>query len=114
METVGCGSLSLMRKLYACTIDGDITLPDGATGIDAGLTLTKVVRGSGGRIEAFAVETGAGATDGLLATAGPLGVTGARAHAYAREGAAVSQEIEAAAAGARVLLGTAEDFVLAL
>jgi type II pantothenate kinase len=101
-----------MRKLYACTIDVGLDLPVGATGIDAGLTLTKVVRASGGRIDAFAFETGtAGATE---VGGGLLGVTGARGSVHAREGAVVSQEIEAAAIGAKALLASDGDFVLAL
>ncbi len=102
-----------MRKLFTCALDVGVALPDGATGIDAGLTLTKVARASGGRIEAFAVETDGVSLDEYVG-GGPLGVTGARGAAYAREGAIVSQEIEAAANGAKALSGANEDFVLAL
>ena len=101
-----------MRKLYACTIDAPVALPDGATGIDAGLTLTKVVRASAGRIEAFAFETGSATASDL--GGGTLGVTGARGHVHASAGAIVSQEIEAAAIGAKALLAADGDFVLAL
>lgn len=110
-----------MRKLYACTIDVPVALPDGATGIDAGLTLTKVVRASAGRIDAFAFETGTATTSDV--GGGTLGVTGARANAahpspgpspLAEKGVTVSQEIEAAAIGAKALLAADGDFVLAL
>jgi type II pantothenate kinase len=103
-----------MRKLYACTIDVAAALPDGAAGVDAGLTLTKVVRATGGRVEAFAVETDGAATDAVAVGGGRLGVTGARGSVHTREGAVVSQEIEAAAIGARALLAAEGDFMLAL
>jgi type II pantothenate kinase len=103
-----------MRKLYACTIDVPVALPDGLIGIDAGLTLTKVVRATGGKIEAFAVETSGVGAGALAGEGARLGVTGARAAAHAREGAIIAQEIEAAALGARMMLGADGDFVLAL
>jgi len=112
-----------VRRLYESRIDLPGTLPEGATGIDAGLTLTKVVRASAGAIEAFAFKTEAPPGDDLaiLTDAGAvLGVTGARAAAYAAlPGAVAAQEIEAAARGARALLSCAgasdeAEFVLAL
>jgi type II pantothenate kinase len=94
-------------------------LPDGAIGIDAGLTLTKTVRAVGASIEAHAHETSAG--DGLSITrGGPVGVTGARAQdVLAKETVVRSQEIDAAARGVAALLaatGRAPDgpFVMAL
>ncbi len=111
-----------MRRLYESQIDLPGTLPEGATGIDAGLTLTKVVRASRGTIEAFAFKTEAELAHDI-ADRDPgqvLGVTGARAAAYAAlRGAVASQEIEAAARGARALLACGgapdeADFVLAL
>jgi type II pantothenate kinase len=103
-----------MRKLYACTIDTAVALPDGVRGIDAGLTLTKVVQVRAGRLDAFAVETQSTTALALVDGETTLGVTGARGAAYAREGATVSQEIDAAAIGAKTLLAAEGDFVLAL
>jgi type II pantothenate kinase len=111
-----------MRRLYESRIVLHAPLPEGAAGIDAGLTLTKVVRASGGTIEAFAFKTAAEpARDIAERDPGrPLGVTGARAPAYAAlPGAVESQEIAAAARGARALLscpGASDEanFVLAL
>jgi type II pantothenate kinase len=103
-----------MRKLYVSTINLPLSLRDGAAGIDAGLTLTKVVQASGECIEAFAVETNGEATEALTDGAGPLGVTGARGSRVRREGAIVSQEIEAAALGAKLMVATSDDFVLGL
>lgn len=111
-----------MRRLYESRIDLPGTLPAGATGIDAGLTLTKVVRASAGAIEAFAFKTAAQSVHDIAERdpGQPLGITGARAAAYAAlPGAIAAQEIEAAAHGARALLLCAgapdeADFVLAL
>ncbi len=106
-----------MRRLYESRIDLPALLPEGAGGIDAGLTLTKVVRASGGTIEAFAFKTAAESVHDIAerdpgqlspASLRPLGVTGARADAYAAlPGAFAAQEIEAAARGARALLSCA-------
>lgn len=111
-----------MRRLYESQIALPKTLSDGAIGIDAGLTLTKVVRASGATIEAFAFKTAAENIDEVADRDGnaALGVTGARSAAYAALSHAVeSQEIEAAARGARALLSCAggpdeTHFVLAL
>lgn len=108
-----------MRRLYESRIVLPALLPEGAAGIDAGLTLTKVVRASGGTIEAFAFKTAAESVHDIPGRdpGQPLGVTGARAATYASLfGAVESQEIEAAARGARALLSCAgaSDFVLAL
>ena len=99
-----------MRRLYESRIALPALLPEGAAGIDAGLTLTKVVRASGGTIEAFAFKTAAESVHDIAERdpGQPLGVTGARAAAYAAiSGAVESQEIEAAARGARALLSCA-------
>jgi type II pantothenate kinase len=103
-----------MRRFYECTIDLPGGLPEGVTGIDAGLTLTKVVSVVSGTIRAYAFETTEGGVEIAVGDA-PTGVTGARADAYRLvDRAVVVQEIEAAAAGARRLLGERADFVLAL
>lgn len=105
-----------MQRLYESTIELGDVLPAGGVGIDAGLTLTKVVRAAaGGTLEAFAFETASGGAEIETDGDAPLGVTGARAEAYASvEGAAVAPEIEAAARGARVLCVDTGSFVLAL
>jgi type II pantothenate kinase len=104
-----------MQRLYESTIDIAALLPAGSAGIDAGLTLTKIVQATAaGTIEAFAFETSEGGAE-LPADEAPLGVTGARTEAYVEIDHAVSvQEIEAAARGARALASRDGDFVLAL
>jgi len=95
-------------------------LPEGAVGIDAGLTLTKVARRTARGVELTACETTrALQTDsisGPFAANSRLGVTGARGDRV-HDGAAVvrSQEIEAAAHGAIALMREPPaEFVLAL
>lgn len=95
-------------------------LPDGAAGIDAGLTLTKTIRVDGGMIvgSAHAGPPGA-APAGSGASGGPVGVTGARAPSVAGDGLISVPEIDAAAAGVRALSRAAGaplegDFLLAL
>jgi type II pantothenate kinase len=97
---------------------GDL-LPDGVVGVDAGLTLTKVARGSsdGARLEAFLTH-GDRAMDTVRARR--IGVTGARDGVVA-DGAGVTrvQEIDAAARGTLALMaaggtGAQEPFVLVL
>jgi activator of 2-hydroxyglutaryl-CoA dehydratase len=111
-----------MRRFYESTLAAT-GLPDGAVGVDAGLTLTKVVRARGGAIDAFAVETSAAPSGDLLTDMradAPIGVTGARATIFAKAAPRIeSEEIEAAVCGAVALLagdGRAPegDFVLAL
>lgn len=88
-------------------------LPDGAAGIDAGLTLTKAVRASGGRIEAWSQVT----DDATFAVDGAaVGATGARSAGVGGPRVVRSQEIEAAARGARAMLVAVdgEPFVLTL
>ncbi len=100
-------------------------LPDGAVGIDAGMTLTKVVRATGGSIVLEARETRqAMERDGgrMLARAegATAGVTGARAGLLQEAGGATHvQEIEAGARGASALLDSdgrlgSGEFLLAL
>jgi type II pantothenate kinase len=105
-----------VRRFYESTIEVTGALPAGCIGIDAGLTLTKVVRATeAGVLEAFAFETSEGGAEIPAGDGVPLGVTGARAEAYASIGGAVtSQEIDAAARGTRALSGNDDDFVLAL
>lgn len=87
-------------------IDYASLLPDGAVGIDSGLTLTKSVRARHGRVEVFAHETNAADIETI--TGGPVGVTGARAdHLPAPANAVGSQEIEAAARGVAALMRAA-------
>ena len=89
------------------TIDAPGLLPDGAVGIDAGLTLTKTVHATG-----RALACGARLTDpgDAVGSAWPdryasIGLTGARAARLdAPEGAILIPELEAAARGASTLL----------
>jgi hypothetical protein len=90
-------------------------LPDGAAGVDAGLTLTKVVRADRGGVAADVFE---GEVAPELA-AGRLGVTGAHAARFAAQGGFVAvPELDAGARGVRALLESegrdADGFVLAL
>jgi hypothetical protein len=79
-------------------------IPDGALGIDAGITLTKVARGTATGIVFESGETGPSLERGTawLAAdkAASIGVTGARASLLRAAGVPV-QEIEAGARGAR-------------
>jgi type II pantothenate kinase len=92
-------------------------LPEGALGVDAGLTLTKSVRVSSGVLSMSAHETRA--LSGIAPARGPAGVTGARAASIDMAGATASPEIEAAARGVIALMTLTRqpvegDFVLAL
>lgn len=107
--------------LLQATIAAPGLLPDGAVGIDAGLTLTKFVRAGGDVLEAEAVLTGEAHAENVsrAARGAAIGVTGARAAAFDAPGVARLQEIEAAARGARALMALGGhpfdgDFVLAL
>ncbi len=108
--------------ILQATIEARGLLPEGAMGIDAGLTLTKFVRAHGGALEAAAVLTPeAHDASGMPQphAGAPAGVTGARAGIFDATGITRSQEIEAAAHGARALMATVDrridgDFVLAL
>jgi len=88
-------------------------IPEGVAGIDAGMTMTKTARASGGGIEVRAQETEAALTgDGweeVSAQGRVIGVTGARAsRVKAGDGVVAVQEIEAAARGCVALLHTEE------
>ena len=104
--------------MQAEALAGFAALSEGALGVDAGLTLTKVARATAGGLELSSQATGGGETVATGATV--TGLTGARADgAGLVAGAVRSQEIEAAAQGALALLlhaGRAPvgDFVLAL
>jgi type II pantothenate kinase len=92
-------------------------LSEGAAGIDAGLTLTKVVWQRGRDLVMSSRETAGGAV--LDVTARRPGVTGACAASAWRGDGVPSQEIEAAARGTVEMLAhagrpAAEPFVLAL
>jgi type II pantothenate kinase len=99
--------------LYEAEIDAPAGIGDGAAGIDAGLTLTKIAIADGGRLQLRAIATAEGLdADGALAGASRVGVTGARASAYS---GVASQEIDAAARGVRALRPDDRgDFMLAL
>lgn len=103
--------------MQAETLAGFAALAEGALGVDAGLTLTKMARATSRGIELSSYATGSGAAVAAGATA--TGLTGARADDAGLAGAVRSQEIEAAAQGALALLLHAGkppvgDFVLAL
>lgn len=93
-------------------------LPEGALGIDAGLTLTKVAFAGPDGVGLTAFEASSAAASEVwftAATGGAVGCTGAKAVA----GQAPISEIDAAARGVRALLdvsghGPGDDFVLAL
>ncbi len=93
-------------------------LPDGAIGIDAGMTLTKIARAGADGVTFEAYETPSGSEHPpVLAGGSRIGVTGALVdRSYGDSGAVRVQEIEAAARGVSALLGPGEgaDFVLAL
>jgi type II pantothenate kinase len=97
-------------------------LPEGAAGIDAGLTLTKVARWVAGSIELTARETASVLDEhtpshSIIGDATRIGITGARGE-HVADGAGVVrvQEIDAAAGGAIALLGeqAPSEFLLAL
>ncbi|MEX2247560.1 MAG: hypothetical protein WEC75_12850 [Dehalococcoidia bacterium] len=90
-----------------------LALPDGAAGVDAGLTLTKVVRAAGGAVRGE-VAPGRVSLDG----AAPVGVTGAAITPLGLSGVE-THELDAAARGAMALCAAAGrpvkgPFVLAL
>ena len=97
-------------------------LPDGALGIDAGITLTKVARGTATGVVLAARETRPSLDDTTGAwlaveAATTVGVTGARASLLG--GGVPVQEIEAGARGTRALLEcegrlSAHEFLLVL
>jgi pantothenate kinase len=99
---------------------GEHLLSEGALGIDAGLTLTKIARWTPRGVELTACETAAvlGGNSIITGSAGAsrAGITGARGDRVGDgKGAVRVQEIEAAAHGACALLADAPaEFVLAL
>ncbi|MDE3095301.1 MAG: hypothetical protein KGK07_04775 [Chloroflexota bacterium] len=107
-----------VRAVEDAVVRATGVLPDGAIGIDAGLTLTKIARGRGDRIELSVHATSA---LGERAPAGGTvaGATGARIAHAGVEAAVQSEEIDAAVRGAVALLRAAgreapPEFVLAL
>jgi pantothenate kinase len=96
------------HSLHDTTITLAGLLPAGAAGIDAGMTMTKLVRATPRGIEVSSKETER-AFNGddwpALRSSGRVGVTGARLGAVAeREGTVAVQEIDAAARGCMALL----------
>jgi type II pantothenate kinase len=100
-----------------------LILPPGTVGVDAGMTLTKVARGTAHGIELSSRETRtARPFDGRAAApdADRIGVTGARAGDVSGDTRAISvQEIDAAARGLVAMLGAEQrlgdgEFVMAL
>jgi len=101
---------------YAHSLDDAVLahgglLPAGAVGIDAGMTMTKVVHAAPEGVRLSAMEKGALGNSGRAATGVPpagarvVGITGARAALIDRGPAAIaSQEIDAAARGCAALL----------
>jgi type II pantothenate kinase len=99
-------------------------LPPGAVGIDAGMTLTKLVRATADGVEVTSCETGSADAAAVIAEAfaggACVGTTGARvAGLPSGANAVASQEIEAAARGCIALLHAEErlgagDFLMAL
>jgi hypothetical protein len=97
---------------------GESLLPEGALGVDAGLTLTKIARWTSRGVELTACETAA-MLDGnsIVSGSSRAGITGARGDRVCDDGdgGVRVQEIEAAAHGARALLtDPPAEFVLAL
>jgi type II pantothenate kinase len=95
-------------------IDAPASLPDGAAGVDAGLTLTKVAIAEADRMHLYAMRTDALDSLAELRAAPLAGVTGARGPVLGMSEARVSQEIDAAARGVRALSGSEDDTVLTL
>ncbi len=100
-----------------------LILPPGVVGVDAGMTLTKVARGTARGIELASRETRAAMPfDGraVAPDASRIGVTGARAGDVSGDARAMPvQEIDAAARGLVAMLAAAErlgdgEFVMAL
>jgi type II pantothenate kinase len=92
-----------------------VALPLDAVGMDAGLTLTKIVRMSRDGLHLTVHETGPAEH---VEPAARVGITGARAHLLQGTGVS-SMEIEAAARGVAALMATVDpafggDFVMAL
>lgn len=105
------------HTLHGGTLKG-LQIPGGVAGIDAGMTLTKIVRGASDGVLLEAHETGRLAASGTDAAL--IGVTGALlGHVKELQGAVPVQEIDAAARGVVALLASegrtaGGEFVLAL
>lgn len=112
--------MSVPAPLIRGVIADPALLPDGVAGIDAGLTLTKIARGTATGVVLTAYETrgvlgseGVATDGGIDAYTGVTGACGDRVGGG--NGVVRVQEIEAAAHGAVALLaGPPDDFVLAL
>jgi type II pantothenate kinase len=111
------------HSLDAATLPNNGMLPDSAAGIDLGMTMTKIARATGDRIELSARETAsvdAASWPSIRGASAKTGVTGARAAALSANGGAIAaQEIEAAARGCIALLHAEErlgngEFLMAL
>lgn len=104
--------------------DGALVLPAGIAGIDAGMTLTKIARATGGGITLVSRETPSALRLNLVRAetgdAERVGITGARARDVRDDPRIVSvQEIDAAARGVVALLASEGrigdgEFVMAL
>jgi type II pantothenate kinase len=106
-------NVRVTERLYEATIAAPPGLPSSGRGVDAGLTLTKIARVGADGLHLYAVRTADGVHEFDDATMVALGITGARAPAF--QGAAPSQEIDAAARGVRALLpADTGDFMLVL
>jgi type II pantothenate kinase len=96
----------------------NLRIPDGVAGIDAGMTLTKIARGTGDGVLLEAHETDS--TPAVAAVAARVGITGALlGRVQERTDAVRVQEIDAAARGVIALLESdgrsgGGEFVLAL
>jgi type II pantothenate kinase len=102
-----------MEPVIRLTLGDGALLPPGALGVDAGLTLTKLVWRDGDAVEAAAYPT-ASVSDALLPGA-VLGVTGARAAMFESRPTAAWSEIDTAVHGVRALAPEAPaEFLLAL
>ena len=97
---------------------GTLPIPEGVAGIDAGMTLTKIARGTGDGVLLAAHETGSPPVGGAIDAR--VGITGALlGRVQERTGAVRVQEIDAAARGVIALLESegrsgGGEFVLAL
>jgi type II pantothenate kinase len=107
--------------MHDATLPNRGLLPPGTTGIDAGMTLTKVAVATADTVKLHASETRAGESSVALDGIAPArtGVTGALLGPLAREGVVRVQEIEAGARGASALLRSEDrlgdgEFLLAL
>jgi type II pantothenate kinase len=99
-------------------LTGAYQLPEGATGMDAGLTLTKIARVHDG-VVSLSVHPTQALGEAAPAAGAAVGITGARMQHGSPNACVEVQEIDAASRGARMLLTASgrsdpQDFVLAL